>query len=281
MRISVQSPYAAYLRVYEPLASFPEPERSAWATYVEAYGERDPVLGRIAEQEQALRYVLATPPIAVPARESDQAFVLTVGDQVLVCPWQTRLRSWEALDGLRQELPAAVLDAFLPGVDLERSEADYERWREEHAGALPRILTSTWHVPLRWFVPFDPEERVLRLQGRAGRAVYYRTPVLEAQRRVEEALKLLHRTLEDGPLTLGVEQVSRWLSEFDPESWLELDYGGLVHLMSDEVLEADQSVAEVNAGLAALAEGDPTGAAEAYESLMVRWRGVQLMEHAN
>ena len=30
---SVIVPYATYLRVYEPLAAFPEPERSHWARY--------------------------------------------------------------------------------------------------------------------------------------------------------------------------------------------------------------------------------------------------------
>ncbi|CAM5226602.1 hypothetical protein SHIRM173S_09889 [Streptomyces hirsutus] len=30
---SVIVPYATYLRVYEPLTAFPEPERSHWARY--------------------------------------------------------------------------------------------------------------------------------------------------------------------------------------------------------------------------------------------------------
>ena len=35
LRTSVRPPYAAYLRVYEPLTAFPEPERSYWQDYAE------------------------------------------------------------------------------------------------------------------------------------------------------------------------------------------------------------------------------------------------------
>ena len=41
--------------------------------------------------------------------------------------------------------------------------------------------------------------------------------------------------------------MARWLEEFHPHSLVELDYGGLVHLMDDETLQADESVAELAA----------------------------------
>lgn len=37
---SVTVPYAAYLRVYEPLAAFPQPERGHW----ERYAKRESLL---------------------------------------------------------------------------------------------------------------------------------------------------------------------------------------------------------------------------------------------
>ena len=41
---------------------------------------------------------------------------------------------------------------------------------------------------------------------------------------------------------LGVEQVGRWLEEFHPRSLVELDYGGLVHLLGAEALAAEGPV---------------------------------------
>ncbi len=279
MRTSVLIPYAAYLRVYEPLSAFPEPERTKWADYVVARGLPDPTVGLAAEHEQSRRHLVATPPIMVPPRESEEAFVLAADGQTLICPWQTRLRSWVALEEFRQELPQTVVDVCLPRVVQEQAEADFERWRAEQADLRPRILTSTWHVPLQWFVLFAPEERSLRLGS--PRASYYRTRMVEARRRVARALRTLRRTVEEGSLTLGIEEVGRWLEEFHPKSWVELDYGGLVHLMTDDALESDDSAADVAVGLAALARGDAATAAEAYERLMTRWRAIQALEHAN
>ena len=58
----------------------------------------------------------------------------------------------------------------------------------------------------------------------------------------------------------------------------ELDYGGLVSLLSDDVLEDDDSPGLVARGLAALSKGDADTATEAYEQLVTRWRAVQLLE---
>ena len=41
----------------------------------------------------------------------------------------------------------------------------------------------------------------------------------------------------------GLVRVGRWLEEIHPHSLVELDYGGLVHLASDDALCGDQSVA--------------------------------------
>ncbi|HET6214795.1 MAG TPA: hypothetical protein VFE14_18150, partial [Micromonosporaceae bacterium] len=69
--------------------------------------------------------------------------------------------------------------------------------------------------------------------------------------------------------------------DFHPRSVLELDYGGLVELLSDDTLREDDSPGLVAAGLAGLAGGDADSASEAYETLVARWRTVQLMERSN
>ncbi len=75
--------------------------------------------------------------------------------------------------------------------------------------------------------------------------------------------------------------VGRWLEEFHPRSLVELDYGGLVHALSPELLAGDRSAADVAEGLTALRDGDGEGAAEAYARLAERWRAVRDRQFTN
>lgn len=298
VRTSIVPPYAAYLRVYEPLEAFPEPDRSRWAAYVAsqpADGAGQPASrdttrhGRwrssapsvVAEQRQAFANLVKTPPVAVPMDESGEAFVIVAADDghAWICPWQTRLRSWVALEELQDTMPDAVVAAVLPRAAVEEAQAEFDRWRARYGSAVPCIVTSTWQVPLWWFVAFADDER--RLDLGPDRSVTYRTPMVEARRRLARARRVLHRTVEEGPVTEGVEQLGRWLEHFHPRSLVELDYGGLVHLLDDDVLDADRSAADVAGGLAALRDGDPEPAVAAYRRLLARWRWVQALEHAN
>ena len=109
----------------------------------------------------------------------------------------------------------------------------------------------------------------------------YRTPMVQARRRVARALRVLRDALEDGPLIDGLVDVGRWLEEFHPRSLVELDYGGLVHAIPAGRLADDHSAADVAEGLAALREGDADRAGEAYGRLAERWRAVRDLQFAN
>ncbi|MEU3843958.1 hypothetical protein AB0E88_28505 [Streptomyces sp. NPDC028635] len=275
---SVIVPYAAYLRVYEPLAAFPEPERGHWTRYA----RRPERPSYQDELRRSLAGLLPTPPIAVPVHESDDAFVLEVDGVVCVCPWRTRLRGWQALADLGEELPKPVLEAVLPEVVRHQAAQDYERWRERNPDARPWIRTATWQVPLNWFVLVSDEEREYD-KGSADLApvLRYRTPMVQARRRVARALRTLKDTMDEGPLVEGVVDVGRWLEEFHPRSLVELDYGGLVHALSAGALEDDHSAADVAEGIAALRRGDGVAAGAAYGRLVERWRSVRDLRSAN
>ncbi|MFJ9743075.1 hypothetical protein [Streptomyces sp. NPDC101166] len=275
---SVIVPYAAYLRVYEPLAAFPEPERGHWARYA----RRTDRPSYQDELRRSLADLLATPPIAVPVRESADAFVLEVEGVVCVCPWRTRLRGWQALGELGDELPAPVLDAVLPPVVRLQAAQDYERWLTRNPDARPWIRTATWQVPLNWFALVSDEEREYD-EGTAGLApvLRYRTPMVQARRRVARSLRALKDALDEGPLIEGLVDVGRWLEEFHPRSLVELDYGGLVHALPAGDLEGDHSAADVAAGVDALRQGDGAAAGEAYGRLVERWRSVRDRRSAN
>ncbi|MFI1354785.1 hypothetical protein ACH4TV_14585 [Streptomyces sp. NPDC020898] len=279
---SVIVPYASYLRVYEPLAAFPEPERGHWARYA----RRPDRPSYQDELRRSLADLLPTPPVAVPVRESADAFVTEVDGVLCVCPWRTRLRGWQALGALVDELPAPVLDAVLPPVVRQQATQDYERWLTRNPDARPWIRTATWQVPLNWFVLVSDEEREYDEKG-AGEAedaapvLRYRTPMVQARRRVARGLRTLRDTLDEGPLVEGLLDVGRWLEEFHPRSLVELDYGGLVHVLPAGELAGDHSAADVAAGISALRDGDGAAAGEAYGRLVERWRSVRDRRSAN
>ncbi|MEV7021585.1 hypothetical protein [Kitasatospora sp. NPDC093558] len=309
VRTSVQPPYAAHLRVYEPLAAYPEPERARWQAYAAEHGPDAAEAARpvaeavLAEQREALAELIGRTPRALPERESERAFVRLVDGVLYVCPWATRLRSWQALEELRAGAPVALLDTALPPVARAAAEADRERWRAEHPDARPWILTSRWEVPVRWFLPFGEEDRCFvpaaagdvpaeggdkgdEGDGREGigdraAALFYLTPMAQARRRVARAYRALREAVPEGELVRGAEQVGRWLEEFHPRSLVELDYGGLVHLLGPDRLLADRSAGELEDGLRALRAGDAAEALRVYGELTVRWRRVLALRYAN
>ncbi len=215
--------------------------------------------------------------------ESGDAFVAVVDGVVCVCPWRTRLRGWLALQRLDESLPPPVLDAVLPPVVRRQAAADYERWLERNPDARPWIKTATWQVPLRWFVLFSDDEREYDKGGPDGEApvLRYRTPMVQARRRVARGLRTLRDAIEEGPLIDGLVEVGRWLEEFHPRSLVELDYGGLVHMVPEARLAEDRSAADTAEGLAALRAGDGARAGAAYERLTERWREIRDRQFAN
>ncbi len=211
---SVLVPYTSYLRVYEPLAAFAEPERSHWARYA----RREDLPTAQDELRRSLADLVSTPPVGVPVHESGDAFVAELDGVVCVCPWRTRLRGWLALAGLGGMFPANVLDAVLPAVVRGQAAADHERWQRLHPDARPWIRTTVWQVPVRWFVLFRDEEREYAAadgEG-AGPVLRYRTPMVEARRRLARALRTLRENVPEGPLTEGLVDVGRWFEE-DPD----------------------------------------------------------------
>lgn len=275
---SVIVPYASYLRVYEPLAAFPEPERGHWSRYA----RRTDRPSCQDELRRSLADLLPTPPIPVPVHESSDAFVLDVEGVLCVCPWRTRLRSWQALGDLAEELPAPVLDAVLPPVVRRQAAQDYERWLARNPDARPWIRTSTWHVPLNWFVLVADAERAYDKGSDAvPPALRYRTPMVQARRRVARGLRAMRGMIDEGPLIDSLVDVGRWLEEFHPRSLVELDYGGLVHILPARQLDGDHSAADVAEGIEALRTGNEGAAGEVYGRLVERWRAVRDRRSAN
>jgi hypothetical protein len=218
----------------------------------------------------------------------EHAFVTEVDGVTLLCPWRTRIRACEAIGDFRDPLPEELADMFVPRAVAEVAEDELEQWRLAHPDLHTHILSSTWQVPLRWFLLVEAEEREVSLGSPAagttrvtGRSLVYRTAMSRARRRTARALAVLRRTLDDGMVTAGVEDLGRWLEEFHPRSLVELDYGGLVHLLDDAELRQDESARDVAEAMTGLADGEPTRAAGAYGRVTARMKALQGVESAN
>lgn len=207
-----------------------------------------------------------------------------------VCPWQSRLRSWLAFSRFRGATPQRLMERFVPTSVAEQTADDFDRFKRRGGSAALRthIRTSTWHVPTSWFIPFDGNERWLVLDGAdtpedatTTRNLIYVTSMAHARRRSARALQIVRRHVGAVAVTTEVEDVARWLEEFHPHSLVELDYGGIVHLMNDEKLQSDQSVAELAAALTGLETGEEELAFALYRRVILRWRSIQLLESAN
>jgi hypothetical protein len=279
----VPSLFASYLRVYEPLVAFDRERQQYWRRYVRDGRAVAPLEGP-RRQRTAVIEALGAGWTRLPDLPDD-AYVLETDDTLLVCPWNLRVRVAEAALTARDGVPSVIADAFVPPILAGLAKSVVDDWRSggrvlEHG--MPRVheQVARWGVPLRWFTFVDPEERELSL--RAGRRILrYRTPIGKARRRAQRAYSVLRKAIGDAPITAAVEETAEWLEEFHPRSLVELDYGGLVHLLSDEALRDDDSPGLVSVGLAGVARGDSDAATEAYEKLVDRWRAVQLLERCN
>jgi hypothetical protein len=294
--------YAAYLRIYEPVAAFHEPDRSRWAAYAASSarpGRRDSLA---AEQAEALYRAIAAPHIVVPDQESEHAYVRRVDGVAYICPWQTRLRCLLSYGRMLSTAGSALPGAVPARDDREMMMALARLADEEPPGPATRlhILASVWTVPLAWFVPFAATERWLALgpgamrpsapqTASATRALLYTTPMSRARKRAARGLAAL-RGLPRGfagatwdPIRAETElaEVGRWLEDFHPYSLVELDYGGLVQLLSDDALSSDQSAAEIAAAIDGVTKGERELAVAMYERAHSRWRAFAEYEMAN
>ncbi|MFD0776081.1 hypothetical protein ACFQZ2_19280, partial [Streptomonospora algeriensis] len=116
----------------------------------------------------------------------------------------------------------------------------------------------------------------------APRTLLYVAAMSEARPRLERAIALLREHVGEGSMLSAAERLQDWLlGVAHPRALLELDYGGLVHLVDDERLRQDQSVAEVAAALTGLETGQDELAAAMYQRVTGRWKELQALQHAN
>lgn len=248
---------SAYLRVYEPATTTPP--------------AIDPSRPPATEFIRATDHLVWTEPMR------DDAFTITWADQVYVCPRNPRLRMLEAALEFARSNPTSGL---VPHSAAEHIAGELAKLRFEHPSARSHILTSPWHVPLRWFALFDPEEREM-YRDRELPSIRYRTPVAAAQTRAARVIEILDNAGFDDSIIDDVRDLHEWIEDFSSEGVLELDYAGTARLFATNDLVLDESAAEVHASLRALDTHDFDQAGRFYAAVAGRWADAQSLAYVN
>ena len=197
-----------------------------------------------------------------------------------VCPRYPRLRMLEGLLAFRNSYSGMVASALAPERVVVRAAAELEALYTRDPEARSHILTSSWHVPLRWFVAFSPDERDL-IEANGSNSIRYRTGLPTARARLEDAIATLDDVGFEDTIVDQVRDVESWLGGFPNDAMVELDYATVAGLFSDGDLAFDESAADINASLDALREGDLSTAGTHYATAATRWSHAQSMTYAN
>ena len=295
-------PFVAYLRVYEPLLALGDPPDERLRTAVAAAKLRRTDAG-VREQAMWLKSQVAAPRRLLPAELADgrpapslltDVLVLAPEDvpegkaehAPFVSPLELRARSAAALvtflGDAHPSLKNVVVDEG--GFTQETIRARTKSAMADLSTPAAHTLSTTWTVPLPWFVLIDPDERRLVLgSGRDDpkREVSWRATLADAQHRAREAGELLEQTFGDSGPGRVLYETRRWLDNFHADSVVELDYGGLVQLFADPVLEADNTADEVHDILDALRSGNVEELAELFSDLREFWGDLASRERSN
>ena len=257
----------AYLRVFRPLDSFPPEERAQWHGYIESGGP--PPARRPAYRDEPTEKERHVGLLA--SLEGEYADIRHADGIDYVCPWRTRLRILAGMISLRESGPPEMVDAFVLEPEARRAARELARLKRRDPSVTPSMLQSPWHVPVRWFVLVDDEERRL-VESESGEfRLSYWMPLTTARRRAERALQILRRS-ELAPIGEPIRELAEWLSGFPLGSVVELDYGAVSSLFTWDELDNDHSGRDIQEAIEAV--GRPGGmpeAAELYQAVSNRW----------
>jgi len=201
--------------------------------------------------------------------EGDGDWVVDWNGTRMVCPRNLRLRVLESTIAFANAF-RGLGSGLIPEAAARAADRELRQYQREHPSHRSHVLTSAWHVPVRWFTAFQPEDKEVYEVDGAPR-LRLRVDLAVATKRVEHALGVL-RGLEvfQGPAE-ELAQLHEWIEGFPPGSMLELDYHDVSGLFDPQDLVFDDSVELVRRSVEALADGDMMAAGENYGRVVSRW----------
>ncbi|MBT8212743.1 MAG: hypothetical protein KJN71_06330, partial [Acidimicrobiia bacterium] len=222
---------SAYLRVYVPATRAGE-----W---------RDHVPRNIVRSSDRFLFVESV---------DDDAFHAEWEGRAYICPREARLRMLEGVLDFGDAHPSAA-ELLVPARERRRAASQLDSIKRYRPTARSHIVTSPWHVPLRWFSAFAGDERDV-VKTASGTSVRYRTDIVSARVRVTRAVEIIEGAGFNEGVIEPIRELAAWLEEFADDSLLELDYGSVAELFDDASLVLDESAIEIGQSIDALAVGD-------------------------
>lgn len=123
------------------------------------------------------------------------------------------------------------------------------------------VMVSAWHPPLRWFIPFLPDDTV--------EPMVLRKDLGAAAERVAGAVTRMRQLELPAPWIDDLAALGEWLEAFHGEAMLELDYREVGWRLGPTLI--DDSAFDVASAVDALHEGDLETAGHCYSTAMFRW----------
>ncbi len=265
---------SAYLRVFQPLEAFSPPEQIRWERYMVANERPDPGRPRYHDRRTSGSVGMLAP------AEGEHADLRSVNGRLYVSPWRMRLRVLASMLEFREAKPFDLWEQFVPKADAKKAARDLGRVRRKDPSAVPFSQQSPWHVPIRWFVFFKDEDRLLDASADGRDRLRYTTTVRRGMRRAENAIPALQRS-DLGPISELIVDLHQWMALFDPGSILELDYGDLSNIMTFDELEEDHSARDLHLALDALDRHEYLRSADIYQGVLGHWAGIRSHELMN
>ena len=197
-----------------------------------------------------------------------------------VCPRNVRLRMLQGVVAFHAAYRGMGGAFVIPEPTARKAADELDEVLAETPHARSHILTSAWHVPPRWFLGFQADEKEV-LEGATGLEVRYRTIVRTALQRVMRALDAVQKAGFDESISGEVGELAEWIDEFPSDGMLELDYGTAAGFFSDSDLVLDDSAELIWMAVEALEQGDFIGAQQHYVELASRWSEAMAVGHSS
>ena len=229
---------------------------------------------------------------ASPPRLRPSAFGLTeepMADDALTtefqgrryrCPRHPRRRVLEGVLAFHNAYAEMGGNVLVPESVARRAADELASIQDREPEQRSHILSSSWHVPLRWFIAFSPEEREL-VESADGPTLRYRTIRREASSRLRTALDVLETVGMDDSVVADLKEYDEWLEEFPADSLVELDYASVAQLFQPADLVRDDSASELWESIEHLANEDYEEAGEMYARSATRWAQAMAVTYSN
>lgn len=202
--------------------------------------------------------------------EHEPDWVVDWNGRKLVCPRNLRLRVLESTVAFANSFQSMGV-GLIPEEAAELADSELRSYRIEHPEHRSQVLTSAWHIPVRWFVAFAPEQREIYPYGDGAPRIRYRSDLNASRALLTRAIGVLRDVgMVQGP-SFEMEQLVSWLEPFPDDSMLELDFGAVSELFDPKDLVLEDSVALIAESVDALASGDLMRAGELYGTVVTRW----------